>query len=94
MFYHKVAVEHMLRFGIACWEDIKWQLKATGRLPHKTLAEPLLDIERAWGADRHLAKSSIHSNTRMFGAHGVNVRCCSQQCVDTSVRFRGRERHM
>ena len=24
MYYHKVAVEHMLHFGIACWEHIKW----------------------------------------------------------------------
>ena len=60
MWYHRVAVEHMLHHGIACWGDVHWQLQGSGRLPCNTLAEPLRTIEHAWG-DRYLAKLSINS---------------------------------
>ena len=61
MWYHRCSVEHMLHYGIASWDDVKWQLSASGRLPHDILVEPLLEIERAWGSDTHLAKYSINS---------------------------------
>ena len=55
MWYHRCSVEHMLHYGIASWDDVKWQLSASGRLPHDILVEPLLEIERAWGV-RHASR--------------------------------------
>ena len=68
MWYHRVAVEHMLHHGIATWADIKWSLNATGRLPPSTLEGPLDAIERAWGSDRHLAKLSVNSMIGLWAA--------------------------
>ena len=51
----------MLTHGLAVWDDILWQLDATGRLPKDILEEPLMTVERAWGGDSHLAKHSINS---------------------------------
>ena len=40
LWYHRVAVEHLLHFGIAEFRDIKWQLNATGMLPRHTKGAP------------------------------------------------------
>ena len=40
MWYHRVAVEHLLHHGIATWDDLTWSLHATGRLPPNTLEAP------------------------------------------------------
>ena len=63
MWYHRCSVEHMLHYGIASWDDIKWQLSASGRLPHDILVEPLLEIERAWGRTRISHSPNIASIT-------------------------------
>ncbi len=61
MWYHMVATVHLLHFGKACWVDIKWQRHATGGLLPNTIVEPLLQTERTWVPDKHLAKSSVDS---------------------------------
>ena len=80
MWYHKIATEHLVHFGIACWDDTKWQLQATGRLPRNTLVEPLL--ERAWGAEnKHLVTSSINSMIGLCAStrtHSYSVLTSSQ----------------
>ena len=75
-------------FPIACWDDIKWQLDATGRLPCNTLAEPLLIIEGAWGGDRHLAKHAINSLIGLWAStktHSYSVLTTSKpsDCPDS-----------
>jgi hypothetical protein len=61
MWYHRCSVEFLLHHGKASWSDILWQLDATGRLPHDTLVEPLLAIERAWDGDVYLRKMAVNS---------------------------------
>ena len=61
MWYHRCSVEFLLHHGKASWSDILWQLDATGRLPHDTLVEPLLTIERAWGDERYFAKMAVNA---------------------------------
>ena len=54
MWYHRVAVEFLLHHGICAWQDITWQLHATGKRAPNTLEGPLRTIERAWVDDLHL----------------------------------------
>ena len=57
--YHRIAVEHMLHYGLIKWSDISWSLSATGQIPPNCLAEPLRIMEQAWH-DIDLAKLSIN----------------------------------
>ena len=54
--YHRVAVEHMLHYGLATWQDISHSLSSTGRVLPECLAEPLRIMEEAWGEQKDLAK--------------------------------------
>ena len=74
MWYHRVAVEHLLHYGIASWEDCLWSLQATSHVPKECLREPLRIMEEAWAEDeRHLAKSSINSMVGLWAS--------TQSCV-------------
>ncbi len=61
MFYHRVAVEHMLHFAIITWDDIYWSLSSSGKLPASSFKGPIEAMEDAWGDNRALAKHSIIS---------------------------------
>ena len=54
--YHRVAVEHLLHYGRITWQDISHSLSSTGRVPPQCLAEPLRQMEEAWGEQEDLAK--------------------------------------
>jgi len=58
--YHRIAVEHMLHYGMITWANISWSLFATGQIPPNCLAEPLRIMEEAWGENKDMAKLSIN----------------------------------
>lgn len=68
MWHYRVATDLLLHFGICAFDDIKWQVNGTGRLPPDTLADPLRTIGRACGPDRHLSKSSTNSMIGLWAA--------------------------
>ncbi|CAE8607610.1 unnamed protein product, partial [Polarella glacialis] len=72
MWYHKVAVEHMLHYGICTWNDCHWSLEATSHIPKECLTEPLLLMEEAWGSEKDLAKFSVNS---MVGLWATTPSC-------------------
>ncbi len=61
MWYHRVAVEHMLHYGICVWSDCLWSLEATSHIPKEVLQEPLRIMEEAWGDNKDLAKFTVNA---------------------------------
>ena len=41
MWYHRVAVEHLLHYAIATWDDLTWSFSSTGRLPANSFKGPI-----------------------------------------------------
>jgi hypothetical protein len=76
MWYARVAVEFGLHHGLITWDDVRWSLNATGRLPANTFADALSAMERAWGDD-HLAKLAINSLIGLMARDDT----CRFQCV-------------
>ena len=60
MWYHRVAVEFGLHHGKITWDDIKFSLSSTGRLPANSFEEPLRRLTDAW-EDDHLGKLSVNA---------------------------------
>jgi 5-methylcytosine-specific restriction endonuclease McrA len=78
--YHRVAVEHLLHFGIATWQDIKFSLHATGRIPAHCLQEPLRVMEDAWD-EPELAKLSVNQMIGLWAKdHQVVYHCKTSNC--------------
>ena len=42
MWYHRVAVEHMLHYAIATWDNILFSLSSTGKLPADSFKTPII----------------------------------------------------
>ena len=55
MWYHRCAVEHLLHYAIATWDDISWSFSATGKLPSNSFKGAIQRMEQAW-EDKDLAK--------------------------------------
>ncbi len=71
--YHRVAVEHLLHYGLATWQDISHSLHATGRIPPECLAEPLRQMEEAWGEHTDLAKLSVNQMIGLWASDPTHV---------------------
>ena len=71
--YHRVAVEHLLHYGVATWQDISHSLSATGRVPPECLVEPLRLMEEAWGEHTDLAKLSVNQMIGLWAGEATHV---------------------
>jgi Cdc6-like AAA superfamily ATPase len=71
--YHRVAVEHMLHYGQITWQDISHSLSSTGRVPPQCLAEPLRQMEEAWGGHEDLAKLSVNQMIGLWATDATQV---------------------
>ena len=60
--YHRVAVEFLLHFGVIDWACISHSFSSTGRLPADAFQKPLQQMEEAWegGGKNLFAKLSIN----------------------------------
>ena len=47
--YHRIAVEHMLHYGIITWSDVHWSLSSTAHISARALRTVLDTMEGAWG---------------------------------------------
>ena len=45
IWYHRVAVEHMLHYGIAAWDNILFSSSSTGKLPAHCFRTPIQTME-------------------------------------------------
>jgi Cdc6-like AAA superfamily ATPase len=68
-----VAVEHLLHYGRITWQDISHSLSSTGRVPPQCLAEPLRQMEEAWGEQEDLAKLSINQMIGLWASDADRV---------------------
>ena len=66
--YHRVACEHLLHYGICHWRHFSHSFSATGKLPAACFREPLAKMEAAWD-DPDLRKRSINT---MVGVWAIN----------------------
>lgn len=71
--YHRVAVEHLLHYGQITWQDISHSLSSTGRVPPECLAEPLKQMEEAWGDQEDLAKLSVNQMIGLWASDATQV---------------------
>ena len=69
MWMHRVSVEFMLHHGACKWDDIKYSLNATGKVPKECIAAPLEVMEAAWGDHIDMAKDSVNA---MLGLWAVD----------------------
>ncbi len=60
MWYHRVAVEHMLHYAISTWDNILFSFSSTGKLPAESFKTPIQNMEKSW-EDKAVAKYSINS---------------------------------
>ena len=72
MWYHRVAVEHLLHYAIATWDDILFSFSSTGKLPYNTFKGPIDAMENAW-EDKALAKFSINSMIGLWASSNPHV---------------------
>jgi hypothetical protein len=81
--YHRVVVEHLLRYGMMTWGDISHSLNATGKVPPECLSEPLRVMEEAWGDQQDLAKLSINQMIGLWASDATqlfHVKTSSDPC--------------
>ena len=72
MGYHRVAVEHLLHYAIATWDDILWSFSSTGKLPINCFKGPIKAMEEAWD-DKTLAKYSINSCVGLWAKDATHI---------------------
>ena len=72
MWYHRVAVEHLLHYAIATWDDISWSFSSTGRLPANSFKGPIQAMEEAWD-DKALAKYSVNSMVGLWARDSTHL---------------------
>ena len=71
--YHRVAVEWMLHTGVCRWQDLIFSLTSTGKIPVQCLAEPLKQMEDAWGEHDDLAKFSINAMIGLWAIDNTTI---------------------
>ena len=65
-------MEHLLHYAMITWQDISHSLSSTGRVPPQCLAEPLRQMEEAWG-EQDLAKLSINQMIGLWASDADRV---------------------
>ena len=72
MWYHRVAVEHMLHYAIATWDNILFSFSSTGKLPADSFRTPIQTMEDAW-PDKAFAKYRINSMIGLWAISSTHV---------------------
>ena len=72
MWYHRVAVEHMLHYAIATWDNILFSFSSTGKLPADSFRTPIKTMDSAW-KNKALAKYSINSMIGLWAINSTHV---------------------
>ena len=72
MWYHRLAVEHMLHYAIATWDNILFSLSSTGKLPADSFRTPIKTMDSAW-KNKALAKYSINSMIGLWAINSTHV---------------------
>ena len=84
MWYHRVAVEHMLYYGIASWDNILFSFSSTGKLPAHCFRTPIQTMESAW-TDKAFGKYNINSMISLWDINSTHV-CHAKTSNDTITR--------
>ena len=72
MWYHRVAVEHMLHYAITTWDDILFSFSSTGKLPADSFKTRIKTMENSW-ADKTFATYSINSMIGLWAINSTHV---------------------
>ena len=70
--YHRIAVEFMLHWGICSWLDVEYSLSSTAHVSSSLLRKILDQMEVAWGTDPdNYRKLSVNSMIGLFSVDDV-----------------------